>query len=271
MQTDFQIRSQALENAFQVFNEVSAQLAVSYQQLQQRVELLSQELASSRSERMRQLAEKEKLAERLSKLLDALPAGVVLLDGAGRVREINPVARDLLGVVRPGESWTALAARVFQPGGSGSERPLADGFVLTLHVARPGESFAEASLFADRYHCDAIAETASRVAVYSKAAVLAAFDRDPAFARRLTALLADQVRALRALLEIRNVRQADERVLQYLRFRALAGDLAVERPARSIAAEVGLTQETLYRTLRRLEEHGLIHRDGRRIRLAGEL
>jgi len=127
MQTDFQIRSQALENAFQVFNEVSAQLAVSYQQLQQRVELLSQELASSRSERMRQLAEKEKLAERLSKLLDALPAGVVLLDGAGRVREINPVARDLLGVVRPGESWTALAARVFQPGGSGSERPLADG------------------------------------------------------------------------------------------------------------------------------------------------
>jgi len=151
------------------------------------------------------------------------------------------------------------------------ERPLADGFVLTLHVARPGESFAEASLFADRYHCDAIAETASRVAVYSKAAVLAAFDRDPAFARRLTALLADQVRALRALLEIRNVRQADERVLQYLRFRALAGDLAVERPARSIAAEVGLTQETLYRTLRRLEEHGLIHRDGRRIRLAGEL
>lgn len=151
------------------------------------------------------------------------------------------------------------------------ERPLADGFVLTLHVARPGESFAEASLFAERYHCDAVAETASRVAVYSKAAVLAAFARDPGFARRLTALLADQVRALRALLEIRNVRQADERVLQYLRFRALAGGPVVERPARSIAAEVGLTQETLYRTLRRLEERGLIHRDGRRIRLAGEL
>lgn len=150
------------------------------------------------------------------------------------------------------------------------ERPLADGFLLTLHVAHPGETFAEAALFGERYHCDAVAETASRVAVYPKAAVLAALARDPGFAQRLTALLADQVRTLRALLEIRNVRRADERVLQYLRFRALAGDPAVDRPARSIAAEVGLTQETLYRALRRLKNQGLIHRDGRRIRLVGK-
>lgn len=132
MQNDFQIRSQALENAFQVFNQVSAQLAVSYQQLQQRVETLSQELAYSRSERMRQLAEKEKLAERLAKLLETLPAGVVLLDGAGRVREINPIARDLLGVVRSGEAWSCVAARVFLTGGSGNEWPLADGRTVIL-------------------------------------------------------------------------------------------------------------------------------------------
>lgn len=136
------------------------------------------------------------------------------------------------------------------------ERPLADGFVLTLHVAHPGQSFAEASLFSERFHCDAVAETASRVAVYPKSAVLAAFARDPDFARRFTALLADQVRALRALLEIRNVRGAEDRVLQYLHFRALTGDPAVDRPVRSIAAEVGLSQETVYRVLRRLQEQG---------------
>jgi two-component system, sensor histidine kinase FlrB len=132
MHTDFQARSEALANAFQVFNEVSLQLAVSYQELQQRVELLSRELAGSRSERMRQLAEKEKLAERLSKLLEALPAGVVLLDGEQRVRELNPVARDLLGAVRPGESWAAVAARVFLAGAHGGERPLADGRTVIL-------------------------------------------------------------------------------------------------------------------------------------------
>jgi two-component system sensor histidine kinase FlrB len=71
MPNDFQARSQALENAFQLFNELSTQLAVSYQELQRRVEILSAELAESRGERMRQLAEKERLAERLTKLLEA--------------------------------------------------------------------------------------------------------------------------------------------------------------------------------------------------------
>lgn len=133
MQNDFHTRSQALEDAFQVFNKVSAQLAVSYQQLQDRVERLSGELAESRSERMRQLAEKEKLAERLTKLLEALPAGVVLLDAEGLVREVNPVARDLLAPVAIGEAWSRVAGRVMLPGiGAGSERILNDGRVVII-------------------------------------------------------------------------------------------------------------------------------------------
>lgn len=132
MPNDFQARSQALENAFQLFNELSTQLAVSYQELQRRVEILSAELAESRGERMRQLAEKERLAERLTKLLEALPAGVVLLDGAGALRELNPVARDLLGNPEAGESWDLVAARRLSPGVGPSERRLVDGRILIL-------------------------------------------------------------------------------------------------------------------------------------------
>lgn len=128
MQNDFQVRSQALESAFQTFNEVSAQLAVSYQALQRRVDALNSELAESRSERMRQLAEKEKLAERLSKLLEALPAGVVLLDAEGRLQDINPVALDLLGMAHRGELWSDVEERVFDGDSIATgERRLADG------------------------------------------------------------------------------------------------------------------------------------------------
>jgi two-component system sensor histidine kinase FlrB len=132
MHNDFQTRSQALESAFQVFNEVSAQLALSYQQLEQQVQRLSAELASSRGERMRQLAEKEKLAERLSKLLDAMPAGVVLLDGEDRIREFNPVARDLLGRVVQGEPWVRVRQRVFLGECGPGECTLEDGRTLIL-------------------------------------------------------------------------------------------------------------------------------------------
>jgi two-component system sensor histidine kinase FlrB len=132
MHSDFHTRSQALEGAFQVFNEVSAQLVLSYRQLELQVERLSAELSRSRSERMQQLAEKEKLAERLSKLLDALPAGVVLLDGHGRVREINPVARDLVGPVRLGEDWQKVWERAFLAGDGPGERALADGRTVIL-------------------------------------------------------------------------------------------------------------------------------------------
>jgi CRP-like cAMP-binding protein len=54
-----------------------------------------------------------------------------------------------------------------------------DGSEVTLHVARDGETFAEASLFAARYHCDAIADLPSTVLQFDKAAVLASLAADP--------------------------------------------------------------------------------------------
>ncbi len=90
-----QTRQSQLEEAFRSFNTVSEQLAQAYGQLQQRVARLSEELAASRSERMRQLAEKERLANRLSTLLDALPGGVLVLDGESRITQFNLAAQQL--------------------------------------------------------------------------------------------------------------------------------------------------------------------------------
>src|ERR1700691_2112004 len=57
----------------------------------------------------------------------------------------------------------AVAVFIIDTGRIQLTRFLADGTALILHVARAGESFAEASLSAAHYHCDAIAEADSIV------------------------------------------------------------------------------------------------------------
>lgn len=107
------VSSQNLEDAFHVFSEVSERLAASYQVLERRVTELTDELAAARHERLQQLAEKERIANRLQLLLETLPGGVVVLDGGGRVQECNPAAVSLLGGPLIGEKWSDVATRVF--------------------------------------------------------------------------------------------------------------------------------------------------------------
>ncbi len=67
-------QAQELQRAFDVFNQVSLALTESYQGLQGRVESLTVELAVANGELRRQYEAKEALSERLSLLLNALPA-----------------------------------------------------------------------------------------------------------------------------------------------------------------------------------------------------
>jgi CRP-like cAMP-binding protein len=148
-------------------------------------------------------------------------------------------------------------------------RRTVDDHLVVLHTARAGEFLAEASLFSETYHCDAIAVVSSRIRAYPKAALLAAFCKDHGLAEAFLARLAHQVQDLRARLELRNIRSARERVLQYLRLRAEPDrrSVAIEGPYQDIAAEIGLTREALYRTLARLEGEGILVREASRITL----
>lgn len=103
-----ELKAQELQRAFDVFNQVSQALTQSYQGLQSRVESLTAELAVANGELRRQYEEKQALSERLSLLLNALPAGVVVLDSAGRVSEANPAARQMFAQPVITESWPAL-------------------------------------------------------------------------------------------------------------------------------------------------------------------
>jgi len=134
--------------------------------------------------------------------------------------------------------------------------------VVVLHTGRAGELLAEAALFAATYHCDAVAAVASRVRVYPKHELLAAFRADPLVGERFMAVLAREIHVLRARLEERNIRSARERVLHHLALTAGADGrtMALEGTLMDLAAEIGLTHEALYRTLAGLERDGAIRK-----------
>jgi len=139
-------------------------------------------------------------------------------------------------------------------------RSTIDSRPVVLHTARKGDLFAEAALFADTYHCDAVAAIASRISVYPKRDLLVAFRNDPAIGERFMGLLAGQIHILRTRLEERNIRSARERVLHHLALAAGKGGRTVRLDGSLIdlAAELGLTHEALYRTLASLEKAGVI-------------
>lgn len=144
------------------------------------------------------------------------------------------------------------------------------GSEIVLHVAGPGDTIAEASLFSPAYHCDAIASTDAVVRVYSRAAVLAAFEKDRKAAQNFAAILARQVMNLRTRIEQRNIRSARERVQHFLALNVGADGRTVMLPGtlKDLAAELGLSHEALYRTLAALERGGKIKRVKAKIVLA---
>ncbi|MCC2654642.1 MAG: protein kinase [Geminicoccaceae bacterium] len=141
------------------------------------------------------------------------------------------------------------------------------GATLTLHVAQPGEAFAEASLFSRTYHCDAAADVSSLVRAYPKRALLRALREDSGAALALTGHLARQVQALRGHIEFLNIKSARDRVLGYLHnhLSASAKHVELERTWKAIATEIGLTHEAVYRALAELERDGRIERDGKAV------
>ncbi|XVN20922.1 ATP-binding protein [Pseudomonas corrugata] len=133
-----------LEQAFSLFNQMSSQLTDSYSLLEARVTELKGELAVVSAQRMQELAEKERLANRLQNLLDLLPGGVIVIDAHGFVREANPAACELLGLPLEGELWRHVIARCFAPReDDGHEVSLKDGRRLSISTrsldAEPGQ------------------------------------------------------------------------------------------------------------------------------------
>lgn len=126
---------EAVDSALEMFNRMSRQITDSYRTLESRVNQLSGELSQESLQRQQELEEKEQLANRLSTLLKALPAGVVVLDSQGVVSQTNPAAIALLGEPLDGERWVDVIQRCFSPRqDDGHEVSLKDGRRVSIEI-----------------------------------------------------------------------------------------------------------------------------------------
>ena len=137
-----------------------------------------------------------------------------------------------------------------------------DGRDVVMYIARQGALIVESALFSDTYQCSVVALAPSRVRAFDKDVFLGALRAEPAIAEKFMSVLADQVRQLRATLETRNLRTARERIIHFL---AVNGEpesqiFRLDGTLKDLADDLGITHESLYRTLAQLAKEGVIER-----------
>jgi len=137
-----------------------------------------------------------------------------------------------------------------------------DGHDVPVGTAKRGDLIVESALFSDTFHCSGAAIEDSQVWIHEKGMFLETLRGDGDLSEKFMAALADQVRLLRARLEICNIRSARKRVIQHvLTNHDVDGrTLHFEGYLKDLAFDLGLTHETLYRTLGKLEKEGVIER-----------
>jgi two-component system sensor histidine kinase FlrB len=131
------IPKEGLRQAFELFNEMSQQLTESYEKLEGQVQVLSGELAEVSAARMKELKEKEQIADRLDRLLQLLPGGVVVLDGNGRIQDINRAASSMFEQQDiKGQLWREIIKDHFSPReDDGHEISLRNGKRLSIQTS----------------------------------------------------------------------------------------------------------------------------------------
>lgn len=131
------------------------------------------------------------------------------------------------------------------------------GDEITIHRSFPGETFAEASLFSDANHCDAIIESDAVIFQLDKLATLILMETNLKFAKLLTARFAQQVQHYRRRIELLSVRSAELRVFMAVEEGWLFGDI------KGFASQIGLSHEATYRALSQLVRKGRLSKVGR--------
>lgn len=141
------------------------------------------------------------------------------------------------------------------------------GEEIVLHQARAGDFFAEASIDSARYHCDALATEAATVLRVSAVDLTNLIAADPEFARQWISLLGQQLRAVRTRVERLSLKGTSERIRHFLLSGtpSAAGYINVNGTLKDLARDLGITHESSYRALARMERSRQIRASGQRV------
>lgn len=253
-------KADELQRAFAVFNQVSAELTQAYEALQSRVASLTEELALANGELRRQYKEKEALSERLSSLLDALPAGVVLLDEVAIVSALNPAAIAMFGTNSVGMHWGDVVRATLVPSMTVGEWSLGEARVSIAEsaLASGGGKILLVHDVTAAHQMKADLERSQRLAAMGEmAASLAHQLRTPLAAALLYTVnlgdpaMSDEARARfseKATGQLRRLERLIQDVLLFARGESIGRDVI---PVSELLAEAVNTLEPLMR------EHGI--------------
>lgn len=127
------------------------------------------------------------------------------------------------------------------------ERPLEDGTALTLHRATAGMVIAEASLFADMHHCDAVAKEQTIFAHLQREVLLKRLADQPNAALELIKAQSRELQSQRARVEILRMHRVSERLDAWLEI----NDQPAVGQWKRDAEQIGVSTPALYRKLAR--------------------
>lgn len=120
------------------------------------------------------------------------------------------------------------------------------GAPIVLQRAGPGAILAEASLYSDTYHCDAVAVAKSALCAVSKPALLARMEQRPALAAALIRRFAHELQHARFHAELLSMKTVAARLDAWLGWH---GALPARGEWMRLSAELGVSPEALYREI----------------------
>ncbi len=146
------------------------------------------------------------------------------------------------------------------------ERLSQQGDPVVLQRTRHG-FVSEASLQSAKYHCDARAVANSDLVQIPIQDLAAALRSDADFSARWISMLNQEVKRLRLQCERLSLKSVKERVRHLIHTEGQDGTYTVNTGLKSLASQLGVTHEALYRTLADLEKSGEIERSDRALKL----
>ena len=126
------------------------------------------------------------------------------------------------------------------------------GSALILQRAGAGSVLAEASLYSERYHCDARAETAVTTWCVSRAELRRRIADSPDLSEAWSGYLAQEVQRARLHAEILSLRTVADRLDAWI---TCHGAPPAKGGAAAVALEIGVSHEALYREAAKRRAH----------------
>ena len=132
-----------------------------------------------------------------------------------------------------------------------------------------GGFLSEASLLSDVYHCDAIV-THSGTAITLPIQSLRDALKQQDFSLKWVKLLSREIMRLRTQSERLGLKDIKSKLIHLIEAEGKGGLLVLESDFKSLASELGITHEALYRAIAKMEADGLLEKSSNSLKLSNK-